>query len=127
MRGRDTQHTPVAIPADAFLRATGQMWKLRLAPLVPWPALVVGFRALRNIGAGQSTREYLADVAVIGATAAMLLILMASIRCPRCRVRLFGLALWSRERLDGLVALLNSTACTACGFVPGSREDSHGI
>jgi hypothetical protein len=44
----------VEIPPDAFLRLTGQLWKLKLALVLPWPAIFVGYWGFRQLVREQS-------------------------------------------------------------------------
>jgi hypothetical protein len=109
----------VEIPRDAFLRVTGQLWKLIVASLIlPWPAVAAGIWAFRRLGPDQSLDGVLAAIGAMAAIAALIVLLLASVRCPQCGARLVARVIWDPDGLGALTALLNSRACPACGHTP---------
>jgi len=109
----------VEIPRDAFLRVTGQMWKLVLAGLIlPWPAVAVGIWIFRRLGSEQSIEAVPAAIGVMAAIAAVIVLLLASVKCPQCSTRLVARVFRDPEGLQALTAMLNSRACPQCGHVP---------
>jgi predicted RNA-binding Zn-ribbon protein involved in translation (DUF1610 family) len=113
----------VEIPQDAFLRTTRQLWKLIVAGLVlPWPAVLIGWWAFRQIGPDQSTGDLLVAIGAMAAIAAAIAALFASVRCPQCGGRLLR-RLWSDpEGLNALTAFLKARTCPACGHDPRARS-----
>jgi hypothetical protein len=109
----------VEIPSDAFLRVTGQLWKVIVASLVlPWPVVVTGIWVFRRLGPDQSLDGVLAAIGAMAAIAALIVFLLASVRCPHCRARVLSRVIWAPDGLGALTGLLNSRACPACGHVP---------
>jgi hypothetical protein len=113
----------VEIPPDAFLRVTGQLWKLTLVGILPWPAIVVGYWGFRRIGEQQSVAELLVWIGVPAATLAILVILLASVRCPRCGLRLLRRVMRDPDGLGALTRLLKATVCADCGYDPRLRRN----
>ena len=109
----------VEIPKDAFLKRTGQLWKLVVAVLVlPLPTAVWGWGCLRSIRADQPTSEAVACLAVLVAGALIIVSLLASVRCPQCRVRLVKRILWAPEGAGAITSFLRQRSCPSCGYVP---------
>jgi hypothetical protein len=113
----------VEIPPDAFLRLTGQLWKLALAVILPWPAVIVGYLGFRRIAEEQSFTELLVWIGVPAATLAVLVALLASVRCPQCGARLLRPVMRDSDGLGALTRLLKATACTDCAYDPRSRRN----
>jgi predicted RNA-binding Zn-ribbon protein involved in translation (DUF1610 family) len=115
-----TLNDRVEIPSDAFLRMTGQMWKLVVAALVlPWPAVLIGVWVFRRLGSEQSIDGVPTAIGVMAAIAAVIAILLASVRCPQCGTHLVMRAFRDPDGLQALTAMLNARACPQCGNRPG--------
>lgn len=109
----------VEIPPDAFLRVTGQLWKLVLAGLIlPWPAVVTGIWIFRRLGSDQSIDAVPAAIGVIAAIAVAIVFLLSSVRCPQCSTRLVVRVFRDPDGLQALTAMLNTRACPQCGHRP---------
>lgn len=109
----------VEIPPDAFLRVTGQLWKVVVASLIlPWPAVVTGIWIFRRLGSDQSIEGVPAAVGVMAAIAAVIVLLLASVNCPQCGTRLMLRVFRDPAGLQALTALLNSRTCQQCGHRP---------
>jgi uncharacterized membrane protein YcjF (UPF0283 family) len=109
----------VEVPKDAFLKRTGQLWKLVVAALVlPLPTAVWGWWCLRSIRSDQPTSEAVACLAVLVAGALIIVSLLASVRCPQCRVRLVKRILQAPEGVDAITSFLKQRSCPSCGYLP---------
>ena len=109
----------VEIPPDAFLKVTGQLWKLVLAGLIlPWPAVVIGIWIFRALGSEQPIDAVPAAIGVMAAIAAVIVLLLASVKCPQCSTRLVVRVFRDPDGLQALTAMLNSRACPQCGHHP---------
>ena len=119
MAGRAGGSDRVEIPEDAFLRRTGQLWKLVVGAVVlPLPTAVWGWRYLRSIRSDQPTSEAVAGLAVLVAGALIIVVLLASVRCPKCRTRLVKRILHAPEGADAIAAFLRMRSCPSCGYTP---------
>jgi uncharacterized membrane protein YcjF (UPF0283 family) len=109
----------VEMQKDAFLRRTGQLWKLVVAGIVlPLPTAILGWRCLRAIRPDQPTSEWVTCIAVLAAAAVAVVVLMASIRCPSCRLRLVKRLMQAPEGADAIASFMSMRSCPSCGFVP---------
>jgi uncharacterized membrane protein YcjF (UPF0283 family) len=109
----------VEIPKDAFLRKTGQLWKIVVGALVlPLPTAVWGWWCLRSIRPDQPASEVVADLAVLVAGALSIVLLLASVRCPKCRTRLVTRILKAPEGTDAITSFLELRTCPSCGYTP---------
>jgi len=114
-----TQDDRVQIPPDAFIRTTRQLWKLLVAGLVlPWPAVAIGWWSFRHLGPEPPTLWSVGAVGAMAAIAAFIVMLLASVRCPACGVRLLQRAMRDPAGLNALTALLKDRTCPACGLDP---------
>ena len=114
----------VEIPRDAFLRTTGQLWKLAVAAVVlPWPAVLIGIWMLRRLGR-ESFSEVAVAIGAIAVIAALIVLLLASVRCPQCSTRLLSRAVRDPEGLVALTALRGARACPECGHTPRASLDA---
>ncbi len=105
----------VEIPPDAFLRVTGQLWKLVVAALVlPWPAVFAGIWVFRRLGPDQSLDGIPAAIGAMVAIAALIVLLLASVKCPQCSTRLVLRVFRDPDGLQALTGMLNSRACPEC-------------
>lgn len=109
----------VEIANDSFLKRTGQLWKLVVAGLVlPLPSAILGWRCLRAIRPDQPTSEWLGCIALLAAAAGAIVILMASIKCPSCGVRLVTRVMKAPEGAEAVASFMRMRSCPSCGFVP---------
>jgi hypothetical protein len=109
----------VEIPPDAFVRVTGQMWKLVLGGLVlPWPAIVIGVWFFRQLGSVEAIETLRPAIAAMALIAAAILFLFGSVKCPQCSTRLVVRVFKDPDGLNALTGLLNMRACPQCGHVP---------
>jgi hypothetical protein len=109
----------VTIPKDAFLRRTGQLWKLVVGGLVlPLPTALWGWWCLRSIRPDQPTSEAVGGLAILAFGALVIAGLLASVRCPRCRVRLVRSVFQAPEGGDAIASFLSLRSCPSCGYVP---------
>ena len=116
----------VEVPTDGFLRKTGQLWKLVVGGLVlPIPLSLLAYRSLRQIRPEQPVGEMAFSIGVLVAGALVVLALFASVRCPRCKVRLIPQVFRAPEGTQAVVTFLKLYSCPACGFEP-RRESSAG-
>jgi predicted metal-binding protein len=112
----------VEIPKDAFLKKTGQLWKLVVGVLVlPLPTALWGWRCLRSIRPDQPTSELVAGLAVLVAAALIIVGLLASVRCPKCGARLVKRLLQAPEGADAITSFLRLRSCPSCGYAPEGR------
>jgi DNA-directed RNA polymerase subunit RPC12/RpoP len=108
----------VEVPPDAFLRVTGQLWKLVVASLIlPWPAVVTGIWIFRRLGS-ESIDGVPAAIGFMVAIAAVIVLLLASVKCPQCGTRLVLRVFRDPDGLQALTAMLNSRVCPQCGHRP---------
>ncbi len=113
----------IDLSPDAFLRQTGQLWKLVVGGLVlPFPLVGIGLWALRHLGRDQPPFQLWGSLAVLAGGALLMVGLLASVKCPRCRVRLLKAPFRSPEGLVALTRLLNARSCPNCGFHPAPRS-----
>jgi hypothetical protein len=116
----------VEIPTDGFLRKTGQLWKLVIGGVVlPIPLALLAYRSLRQIRPEQPTGEVALSIGVLLAGALVVVALFASVRCPRCKVRLIPQVFRAPEGTQAVVTLLKLYSCPTCGFEP-RRESRAG-
>jgi hypothetical protein len=109
----------VEVPKDAFLKRTGQFWKLVVGALVlPLPTVLWGWWCLRSIRPDQPTSEVVSGLTILVAGVLIIASLLASVRCPKCRVRLVGRILRAPEGADAITSFLKLRSCPSCGYVP---------
>src|SRR5262245_31600224 len=109
----------VVVPSDGLLRRTGQLWKLVVGGIVvPVPLAIFGIVSLRRLDANQPAGEAAWSIGLLAAGAALIVVLLASVRCPRCRVRLVRQAFSDPEGAQAIPRLLTRYTCPACGFDP---------
>lgn len=126
MRRADMRPAPdrVAVPRDAFLRTTGQIWKLVLGGVVlPVVGAAVGGRDLLQTDRA-STVGFAATVVALILVLAAVAVVLGSVRCPRCRARLMADATRDPEGLGALTRLLQRRTCPTCGYAPNLPEPS---
>jgi len=115
----DSLNDRVEIPQDAFVRVTNQLWKLVVAALVlPWPAVATGIWIFRQLGSDQPIDGVPVGIGIMAAIAALIVFLLASVRCPHCQARLLSRVIWDPDGLRALTALLNARSCPQCGHRP---------
>ena len=126
MPGETRGSDRVEIPKDAFLRKTGQIWKLVAGAIVlPIPTVLWGWWFVNRIRPDQPTSELVGGLAVLIAGALIIVGLLASVRCPKCRVRLVGKLFQSPEGAEAITSFLKLRSCPACGYVPDEREQEN--
>jgi hypothetical protein len=109
----------VEISKDAFLKRTGQLWKLVVAVLVlPLPTAVWGWWCMRSLRSDQPTSEAVADLAVLVVGALIIVSLLASVRCPKCHTRLVKNVLRAPEGADAITSFMKLRSCPSCGYAP---------
>lgn len=101
-----------------FLKRTNQLWKLVVGGIVAIPLVLWGLRGMRHIRPDQPTSEFVLDIAVLIAGALVIVWLYASVRCPKCRVRLVKEVMKAPEGADAITSLLRRPSCPSCGYVP---------
>jgi hypothetical protein len=112
----------VEIPNDAFLKRTGQLWKLVVGVLVlPLPTAVWGWWCMRSLRSDQPTSEAVVDLAVLVVGALLIVSLLASVRCPKCRTRLVKSVLRAPEGADAISSFLRLRSCPSCGYAPEGK------
>jgi hypothetical protein len=112
----------VEIPNDAFLKRTGQLWKLVVGVLVlPLPTAVWGWWCMRSLRSDQPTSEAVVDLAVLVVGALLIVSLLASVRCPQCRTRLVKSVLRAPEGADAISSFLRLRSCPSCGYAPEGK------
>ena len=106
----------------SFLAATRQRWKLN-APLfaLSIAGLVIWLQNSISTRLGPDLTMTLVLTATLVAVASFV-VLCTSIRCPRCRSKLFWRAARREPSSSWLPWLLNLKACPDCGFAPGETE-----
>src|SRR5262245_38576477 len=119
MASLSTGNDRVEVPRDAFLRTTRQLWKLTVASVIlPWPAVATGWWVFRHLGPEQSTTELTIAIGFMAAVAALIAMLLASVQCPACGVRLFLQAIRDPAGLNAVTALLAARTCPSCRYDP---------
>ena len=124
----DPRHSPHGAPQAVktqyevmlpFLRLTGQRWKV----IGGWALIALGlsgiFTTVEHWWDPFSTDAYL--FIIVGANLLNLLAfigMVAFIRCPRCRARLFWHAISAKQHPGGLHWFFTFTSCPTCGFRP---------
>ena len=119
MKSEDDDY--VRIGPDALLRATGQIWKLVVAGMVlPWPTLFLCLTVLRDLGSG---RTHFVELLFILVSVGLIAALLASVRCPRCRVRWLRRVLKDPDGTPALTRFLNMRSCPECGYRAEPRRE----
>ena len=109
----------VVCPPDAFVRATRQLWKLVVGGIVlPMALALLGMRGLRQ-SPGGSLSDFLLTIGVVLGGAIVIVLVLASVACPRCRRRLLGNVLAAPEGAAAITAFLARRTCPSCGYDPG--------
>ena len=117
MPASSTNSDRVEVPRDAFLRTTGQLWRLVVAGVVlPWPAVALGLWAMRRLN--QPLSEVGFAVGAEALLAASIAWLVFSVKCPRCNSRLAVRAFRDPAGLAAITALLGVRTCPNCGYDP---------
>ena len=114
----------VEVPPDSLIRRTVQLWQLVVGAIaLPVPLSIWGWWTFRSIGPEQPAGAFAARFAVLAGGAAVVALLLSSVRCPQCRTRLLFRAMRAPEGLDAVLALLKRSSCDACGYRP--PDDTH--
>jgi hypothetical protein len=119
MRAGRASEDRVEIPPDAFLRTTGQLWIVALGTVIlPWPAVLLGWWTLRQLGRGQDGQNLLVALGAILLISSAIIVLLTSVRCPNCHDRTLRRAWSDPGGLSALTVLLRARVCLACGYDP---------
>ncbi len=109
-----TDSQKVVCPPDAFVRATGQLWKLVVGGIVlPIAVSLVAVSSLRQI---QSVR--LSDLGLLVGGAIAVVLVLASVACPRCRRRLLTDIFVAPHGNAAITGFLARRTCPSCGHDP---------
>jgi hypothetical protein len=108
-----------------FVRKTGQTWKVVFGWTVIAAGLAIIYGCLNGWFGSQSSETFAlvvlcANLANVGAFVWM----VQSIRCPRCRLRLFWHALSSKEHPSGLRWFSSFEECPSCRYQPTQGIDT---
>jgi hypothetical protein len=108
----------VVCPPDAFIRATGQLWKLVVGGVVlPIPLALFAMRGLRQ-PPGAPLSDFLLMIGVALGGAIAIVLVLASVACPRCRRRLLRDVFSAPEGTAAITAFLARRTCPSCGYDP---------
>jgi hypothetical protein len=108
-----TDSQKVVCPPDAFIRATGQLWKLILGGVVlPISLTIVGLLTR------PSESESFADLGWLVGGASAVVLLLASVACPRCRRRLLTDVFRAPDGNAAITRFLATRTCPSCGHDP---------
>jgi hypothetical protein len=109
-----TDSQKVVCPPNAFIRATGQLWKLVVGGIVlPISVSLVALSGLRHI---PSVR--LSDLALLVGGALAVVLVLASVACPRCRRRLLTDVFAAPDGNTAITGFLARQTCPSCGYDP---------
>jgi hypothetical protein len=107
----------VSVPPDAFIRKTGQVWKLVVGTIVlPFSIVAVALVQMRRLD--QPTSELLPWLAVVLVGLALIVGLLASIACPSCKRRLFWQVFTDPNSNMAITTFLARRDCPNCGYTP---------
>ena len=107
----------VTVPPNAFIRKTGQVWKLVVGTIV-LPFVVVAIVLLQMRRLDRPTAELLPWFGVVLVAIALIVGLLASIACPRCKQRLFWQVFTDPDSNAAITAFLSRRDCAKCGHTP---------
>ena len=108
----------VTVPPDAFIRKTGQVWKLVVGTIV-LPFTVAGVVLVRmQLGLDRPTPELLQWLAVVLVGLVLILAVLASVSCPSCKTRLFGDVFMDSDSNTAITTFLARRDCPECGYTP---------
>jgi hypothetical protein len=108
--------------ASSFIARTGQRWKMAVPLLV---SSIAGAVIYLQRAISPRLGPHLTVVLVLGAALvglASFLLPCVLIRCPRCKGKLFWLAVSRQEASGWLPWLLGLESCPQCGFSPARTE-----
>jgi hypothetical protein len=107
----------VSVPPDAFIRKTGQVWKLVVGTIVlPFSIVAVALVQMRRLD--QPTSELLPWLAVVVVGLVLIVLLLASISCPGCKRRLFWRVFTDPDSNAAIATFLARRDCPNCGYTP---------
>ena len=107
----------VTVPPDAFIRKTGQVWKLVVGTIVlPFAIVAVALVQMRRLD--QPTSELLPWLGVVLVGLALIVGLLASIACPSCKHRLFWQVFTDPDSNTAIATFLARRDCPKCGHTP---------
>jgi hypothetical protein len=113
-----THPEKVVCPPDAFIRTTGQLWKLVVGGIVlPIPLALLAMRGLRQ-APSESLSDFLLTIGVALGGAIAIVLVLASVACPRCRRRLLRDVFSAPDGAAAITAFLARRTCPSCGYDP---------
>lgn len=93
------------------------MWKVVFAGLVlPFPTTLLGVWLIRRIGSDQTATELILGIAALSGAAALIVLLLQSIRCPKCGMRWVSRMVAEKDAISALTGFLQMRSCPRCGF-----------
>lgn len=123
MLNQPAEKDRVNVPEVAFIRKSGQLWKLVVAGMIlPIPGVAIGFLAIRSLASGGSEAYILAAAGLLLLIDLVITGLLVSARCPDCRSRFVIWVLRSREGTGAVTGLLHRPDCPCCGSLGASTR-----
>lgn len=102
-------------PKDSIVHRTGQMWKMRLLlGVFPSGAIMVG-----DLLVGEPPWFVPVIVLAVALSGASVVGPLWSLKCPRCRVRWFWLAVNKKLSVNWSRWLFSQKSCPMCGYDGG--------
>lgn len=108
-----TEAQKVVCPPDAFIRATGQLWKLVIGGVV----LPISMTIAGLVTRPAQSASFAPLVWIISGAIAIVL-LLASVSCPRCRRRLVTDVFRAPDGNAAITRFLATRTCPSCGHDP---------
>jgi hypothetical protein len=116
----------VVCPPDAFIRTTGQLWKLIVGGVVlPISVSLVGLWGFRQIGRGPLS-DLLPSMGILVVGAIATVLVLASVSCPQCRRRLLGEVFSAPDGNAAITGFLARRTCPSCGYSPNQARSTAG-
>ncbi len=108
---------------NSFLRESGQMWKLYVCAALLIVGSPLAFGDLPEGLIHDAVSRLLVTILLIGTTLGGVGLLVWSIHCPRCGLRMVNRTALPREEVTfGVRSHVVTTECPRCGF-PGEPRD----
>ena len=110
----------IVVPPDAFIRSTGQVWKLVVGGVVlPFTVAGVALWRLKSAFDGPASALVIwLGIALTGV--GLIVLILASVSCPRCKRRLLRRVVSDPDGSGAIAKFLARRDCPACGYVPGA-------
>ena len=104
--------------SEPFLVKTGQRWKM-FAGMIVLPLAIAswGYFAFENNN-DQLDSKFLIHLGILAGAAVITVLLLRSVRCPRCGARLLIQAMRDPGGLNSFDSLMRSPACPFCKYNP---------